>query len=198
MRSRPESGQHPWLGWRRRSEAWNNAALLEDVSPRSANDKGFVRQSGFRLASLHVNRRLGAQALAGLPLYEFEAQVEIGQSQTLRDARCLGGRAGRRGDFTPSAAWLLAGHGAQHRRLGPLGPDQQRARSGGRLHAPRTLLLALASNPSAWLSFVRDAQGRRGFTKRSAQTLAVLHFSARDPLRSIIQNSHFERRAEAL
>ena len=118
----------------------------------------------------------------------------------MRDARCLGGRAGRRGDFTPSAAWLLAGHGAQHRRLGPLGPDQQRARGGGRLHAPRTLLLALAlaSNPSAWLSFVRDAQGRRGFTKRSAQTLAVLHFSARDPLRSIIQNSHFECRAEAL
>ena len=46
--------------------------------------------------------------------------------------------------------------------------------------------------------FVRGAQGRRGFTERNARTLAVLHFSARDSLRSIVQDSHYQRRAEGL
>jgi hypothetical protein len=44
--------------------------------------------------------------------------------------------------------------------------------------------------------FVRDPVGRRAFSDLALQSLAVLHFSARDSLRLIGQSSCYQRRAE--
>jgi hypothetical protein len=46
--------------------------------------------------------------------------------------------------------------------------------------------------------FVRDPAGNRAFSDLALQSLAVLHFSARDSLRLIGQSSRYQRRAEPL
>lgn len=46
------------------------------------------------------------------------------------------------------------------------------------------------------LGWVDGPDGRRAFTDRSAQSLVVLHLSARDSLRLIAQQTHFTRRAD--
>lgn len=250
QRTTADSGHKLWLSWRRRNEDWNNSVHLEEISPRFANDNGFVSQSGLRRASLHLNRRLGAQALAPLggwsafQAHELEAQLFLQRTQTLQDA-ALGVPGGELIEQRLQPGFWLAA--ARNTGVwGHLGLDQQRARSGGRLHAPRTLLLGFESNPGELLSylsaelewgrrldveadrlgrganalmeaklrsplawgwwleleqrlgqgFVRNDQGQRAFTERNAQTLLVLHLSARDSLRAITQHTHYLRRAE--
>ena len=250
LRSAAESGHKLWLGWRRRDEDWNNAAHLEEVSPRFANDNGFVSQSGYRRATLQLNRRLGATEWAALPVYELEAQLHLAQTQTLADA-ALGVPGGEVIDRQLQPGfWFATARNSGF--WGHLGLDRQRARSGGALHAPRTLNLGGESNPSEWLTlltgelswgrmvdveadrlgqgahlnleaktrwalptflgsawwlgleqqlgqgFVRDALGRRAFTDRAAQSLLVLHLSARDSVRLIHQSTRYTRRADAL
>ena len=246
LRMPAESGHNLWLSWRRRNEDWANALHLEQVSPRFANDNGFVSQSGFRRVTAQLNRRLGSRDWAGFQAHELELQLEIKQTETLADARfeVPGGELIER-QLRPGF-WLAMARNTGV--WGHLGLDRQRARSGGRLHAPRSLLLGIESNPAPWLTwisaefewgrlldveadrlgrganlhleaklrsplpwglwleleqqlgqgFVRsDALGRRSFTERNSQTLAVLHLSARDSLRAIVQGSKYRRRAEA-
>ena len=248
LRNAAESGHKVWLGWRRRDEHWNNAAHLEQVSPRFANDNGFVSQSGYRRATLQLNRRLGATQWAALPVYELEAQMHLMQTQTLADV-ALGVPGGEVIDRQVHPGfWFATARNSGF--WGYLGLDRQRVRSGGKLHAPRTLNLGAESNPSAWLTFltgelswgrmvdveadrlgsgahlsleaktrwalptfmgstwwlgleqqlgqgfVRDPQGRRAFTDRTAQSLLVLHFSARDSVRLIHQSTRYTRRED--
>ena len=250
LQSAAESGHQLWLGWRQRDEDWNNTVHLEEVSPRFANDNGFVSQSGYRRATLQLNRRLGASQWAALPVYELEAQLHLVQTQTLADA-ALGVPGGEVIDRQLQPGFWFAT--ARNSGIwGHLGLDRQRVRSGGTLHAPRTLTLGGESNPSEWLTFlagelswgrmvdveadregrgahlsleaktrwalpsflgsawwlgleqhwgqgfVRDPLGHRAFTDRTAQSLLVLHFSARDSVRLIHQSTHYTRRADAL
>ncbi|MEJ6006068.1 DUF5916 domain-containing protein [Paucibacter sp. AS339] len=250
QRIQAESGHKLWLEWRRRSEDWNNSAQFEEVAPRFANDNGFVSQSGLRRATLNLHRRLPAQTLSPLgdwssfQAHEFELQLHLMQSQTLADAQ-LGVAAGEviERKLHPGF-WLAAARNSGV--WGFLGLDQQRAKTGGLLHTPRTLNLGFESNPNAWLtfvsaeaswgqrldveadrlgrganlllqakmrsplpwgwwleleqqlgqSFVDQPSGRRSFTERNAQTLAVLHLSARDSLRAIAQGTWVQRQAE--
>jgi len=245
LRTPAETGQNLWLSWRRHSEDWSNTAHYEQISPRFANDNGFVSQSGFRRATLQLIRRLGAQQWGSVQAHELEAQLKLAQTQTLADAALgvPGGEVIAR-QLQPGF-WLAAARNTGF--WGHLGLDQQRSRTGGRLHAPRTLNLGIEANPAPWLTlvsaelewgrrldveadrlgrganllleaktrwalpwqawleleqqlgqgFVRDGLGRRGFSDRNAQTLAVLHLSARDSLRAILQRTHYGRRAEA-
>ncbi|MFY7867136.1 carbohydrate binding family 9 domain-containing protein [Roseateles sp.] len=246
-----ESGHKVWLEWRRRNEDWNNSAQYEEVAPRFANDNGFVNQSGFRRAKLNLHRRLPSQTLSPLgewssfQAHEFELQLNLTQSKTLVDQR-LGVPGGEVIDRQVHPGFWLAA--ARNTGVwGYVGLDQQRAKTGGRLHEPRTLNLGFESNPNAWLTFVsadlswgqrldveadrlgrgaslllqakvrspllwgwwleleqqlgqshvNQPAGQRGFTERNAQTLAVLHLSARDSLRAIVQGTWYQREAEA-
>jgi hypothetical protein len=247
-----ERGHKLWSEWRRRSEGWNNSAQYEQLSPRFANDNGFVSQTGLRRATVHLNRRLPAQTLA-LPALgdwaaveadELELQLKLMQSQTLDDPQ----QAVKAGEVIERQLqpgfWLAAARNTGV--WGHLGLDQQRARSGGQLHQPRTLNLGFESNPNAWLTFlgaelswgqrldveadrlgrgaslllqaklrsplpwgwwleleqqlgqshVRNPLGQRSYIEANAQTLAVLHLSARDSLRAIAQATRYQRVAE--
>lgn len=246
-----EQGHHFWLGWRHRSEDWSSQVNVEDVGPQFANDNGFVSQAGYRRASLSLHRRLATKSLAPLgewsrfPTYELEWTLKLAQAQTLHDER-RGVAAGELIERRLQPGFWIAT--ARNTGVwGHLGLDALRAKSGGPLHAPRTLTLGFESNPhdilsfvtaelewgrrldveadrlgrgaNLWLlaklripvpwglgleleqqwseGFVNSPQGGRSFTDSYRQTLAVLHFDARNSLRLISQDTHFERRAEA-
>lgn len=245
-----EQGHHLWLGWRRRTEQWNTEFNVEDVGPRFANDNGFVSQAGYRRGSLHLIRRLSQDSLAPLgewsrfPTYELELDFKLAQASTVKDE--LHGVPG--GELIERRVqpgfWIAT---ARNTGIwGHLGLDQLRAKTGGRLHEPRTLTLGFESNPhpilafvsaelewgrrldveadrlgrgaNLWMlaklrvpmpaglgleveqqwseGFVHGADSGRSFTDKYRQTLAVLHWSARDSLRLIAQSTHFQRQGE--
>ncbi len=153
-----QTGQKLWLKWQRRNEDWNNSAEYEQVSPRFANDNGFVSQTGLLRATAHLNRRLQPQTLAlpafgdwaALETHELELQLKLMQEQTLDDPQ-EGVKAGEViARQVQPGFWLAAARNTGV--WGHLGIDQQRARSGGELHQPRTLNLGFESNPTAWLT----------------------------------------------
>lgn len=245
-----EQGHHLWLGWRRRTEQWNTEFNVEEVGPRFANDNGFVSQAGYRRGSLHLIRRLSQDSLAPLgewsrfPTYELELDFKLSQASTVKDE--LHGVPG--GELIERRVqpgfWIAT---ARNTGIwGHLGLDQLRAKTGGRLHEPRTLTLGFESNPhpilafvsaelewgrrldveadrlgrgaNLWMlaklrvpmpaglgleveqqwseGFVHGADNGRSFTDKYRQTLAVLHWSARDSLRLIAQSTHFQRQGE--
>ncbi|WP_271007959.1 carbohydrate binding family 9 domain-containing protein [Paucibacter sp. B51] len=158
LRPRSENGHHLWLGWRRRTEQWNTLFNLEDVSPRFANDNGFVSQSGYRRGTLKLSRRFNEESLAPLgewsrfPTYELEAELRLAETRSVQDA--LHGVPG--GELIERRVqpgfWIAT---ARNTGIwGHLGLDQQRAKTGGRLHEPRTLTLGFESNPHPVLAFI--------------------------------------------
>lgn len=158
QRRASERGHKLWLSGQRRTADWNNSFTLEEISPRFANDNGFVSQSGIRRASLELIRRLPGRSLAPLgewsrfQAHELEAVLNVSQTQTLRDP-ALGVRAGERLERRLQPGFWLAA--ARNTGVwGELGLNSVRARAGGRAHAPRTLLLGFESNPSAWLTLL--------------------------------------------
>lgn len=248
LRVNRERGHRAWLGWTHRDADWIANVNVEEISPRFANDNGFVNQSGIRRASGLGYLRLGPRELL-VDMHESEITLTLQETRTLADP-LLGVAAGQVVDrlFQPGF-WFAAARNTGV--WGHIGLDQHRARSGGQLHQTRTLLLGFESNPGELLSFVNaevdwgrrldveadrvglglQAQveaklrmplpswwgsgwwleleqrlgvgwvdgpdGRRAFTDRSAQSLVVLHLSARDSLRLIHQQTHFTRREDA-
>jgi len=242
LRVSRDRGHRAWLAWRHRDGDWVANVNVEEISPRFANDNGFVSQSGVRRASTFGYLRLGPRALAGVDMHESEAQLKLQETRTVADP-LLGVASGQVVDrLVQPGFWFSAARNTGV--WGHVGLDSHRARSGGQLHATRTLLMGFESNPGELLNFV-DAEvewgrrldfdadrvglglqaqfqaqmrtslpggwwlefeqrlglgwvdapdGRRAFTDRSAQSLAVLHFSPRDSLRLIHQQTHFTRR----
>lgn len=245
QRAARERGHRAWLGWRHHDGDWVANANLEEISPGFANDNGFVSQTGVRRASAFGYLRLGERTLAGVDLHESELQLAVQETRTLADPRfgVAAGRVVHR--LLQPGFWFAAARNTGV--WGHVGLDSHRARSGGRLHATRTLLLGFESNPGEHLSFlsaeveagrrldvdadrvgtglqahleaklrtplpggwwlefeqqlglgwVDGPDGRRAFTDRNAQSLLVLHLSARDSLRLIHQQTRFVRRADA-
>ena len=146
-----ERGHRAWLGWRHRDGDWVANVNLEEVSPRFANDNGFVNQSGIRRASAFGYLRLGPRELL-VDMHESELQLKLQETRTLADP-LLGVAAGQAVDrlFQPGF-WFAAARNTGV--WGHVGLDSHRARSGGRLHATRTLLLGFESNPGEVLSFL--------------------------------------------
>lgn len=239
-----QRGHRAWLGWRHRDGDWVANVNVEEVSPRFANDNGFVSQSGIRRASAFGYLRLGPRELL-VDMHEREVQLKVQETRTVADP-LLGVAAGQVVDrlFQPGF-WFAAARNTGV--WGHVGLDSHRARPDGPLHATRTLLLGFESNPGEvlsfltaevecgrrldveadrvgpglqaevearlrlplsagwWLAFeqrlglgwVEAPSGRRAFTDRSARSLLVLHFSVRDSLRLIGQQTHFTRREDA-
>lgn len=155
---RAETGHNLWLSWRHLSDQWNNTFNLEDISPRFANDNGFVNQSGMRRSTAQLNHRLSDSLLGtlgqwmGLTLFEGEWQLMVKDVRALADAD-RGVRAGevleRR--FHPGF-WFAAQRNAN--LWAHLNFDQQRARPGGVLHRIRSVSVGASANPPKILSFV--------------------------------------------
>ena len=161
LRVNRDRGHRAWLGWRHRDGDWAANANIEEVSPRFANDNGFVSQSGIRRASAFGSLRLGPRTLAGVDMHESEAQLRLQETRTLADP-LLGVAAGQVVDrLVQPGFWFAAARNTGV--WGYVGLDSHRARSGGRLHPTRTLLLGIESNPGELLTYV-DAEvewGRR-------------------------------------
>ncbi|MGM9481585.1 carbohydrate binding family 9 domain-containing protein [Roseateles sp. NT4] len=237
-----ERGHRGWLAWRHRDADWSANVNVEEISPRFANDNGFVSQSGVRRASAFGVLRLGPREFAGIDMHDHEVQLKLQETRTLADP-LLGVAGGQVVDrLVQPGFWFAAARNTGV--WGHVGLDSHRARSGGQQHATRTLLLGFESNPGEvlnyvdvevewgrrldfdadrvglgaqgqavaqmrlplpaglWLEFeqrfglgwVDAPDGRRAFTDRSAQSLVVLHFSPRESLRLIYQQTHFNRR----
>ena len=147
-----ERGHRAWLGWRHRDADWVANVNVEEVSPRFANDNGFVSQSGIRRASAYGYLRLGPRELAGLDLHDHEAVLKLQETRTMADP-LLGVDAGQVVDrLVQPGFWFAAARNTGV--WGHVGLDSHRARSGGRLHPTRTLLLGLESNPGELLNFI--------------------------------------------
>lgn len=153
-----KTGRHLWLGLRQLNEHWINLLDYEEVSPDFAHDNGFVAQAGYRRLTAHLGKRAPGLELAPLgewsrfPIYELEWQLMLQQSETLADAvRGVPGAELIDRKLQPGF-WLATARNSAV--WGHLGLDSQRAHSGGRLHAPRTLSLGFESNPNAWLNFL--------------------------------------------
>ena len=147
-----QRGHRAWLGWRHHDGDWVANVNVEEISARFANDNGFVNQSGIRRASAFGYLRLGPQALAGVDMHESEAQLRLQETRTLADP-LLGVAAGQVVErLVQPGFWFSAARNTGV--WGHVGLDSHRARSGGQLHATRTLLLGLESNPGELLNYV--------------------------------------------
>lgn len=152
LRVNRERGHRAWLGWRHNDADWGGNVNVEEVSARFANDNGFVSQSGIRRASAFGYLRLGPREFAGLTLNDHEIQLKVQETRSLADPR-LGVAAGQVVDrLVQPGFWLAAARNTGV--WGHVGLDSHRARSGGQLHATRTLLLGFESNPGETLNFV--------------------------------------------
>ena len=148
----PARGHRAWLAWRHRDADWAANVNVEEISPRFANDNGFVSQSGIRRASAFGYWRLGPQALAGLDLHDRELQLKVQETRTVADP-LLGVAVGQVVDRQLQPGFWFAA--ARNTGVwGHVGLDSHRARAGGALHATRTLLLGFESNPGEFLNFI--------------------------------------------
>ncbi|MFT7775712.1 carbohydrate binding family 9 domain-containing protein [Roseateles sp.] len=152
LRVTRERGHRAWLGWRHRDGDWVANVNVEEISPRFANDNGFVSQSGIRRASAFGYLRLGPRELAGVDMHESEVQLKLQETRTLADP-LLGVAAGQVVErLVQPGFWFAAARNTG--AWGHVGLDSHRAKSGGRLHPTRTLLLGLESNPGELLTYI--------------------------------------------
>lgn len=152
QRIEEQRGHRAWLAWKRHEAGWGADVHADEISPRFANDNGFVSQSGIRRLSAFGYSRLGAQRLAGVALHESEAQLKLQETRTLADP-LLGVAAGQVVErLVQPGFWVAAARNTGV--WGHLGLDRHRARSGGALHATRTLLLGVESDPGEILGHV--------------------------------------------
>ncbi|MFG6467478.1 DUF5916 domain-containing protein [Roseateles sp. BYS87W] len=147
-----EQGHRAWLAWRHREADWVANLNVEDVSPRFANDNGFVSQSGIRRVSAFGYLRRGPGRWLGLDLHDRELQLKLQETRTQADP-LLGVAAGQVVErLVQPGFWFAAARNTGV--WGHVGLDSHRARSGGALHPTRTLLLGAESNPGEILNFV--------------------------------------------
>ncbi|WP_156391998.1 MULTISPECIES: carbohydrate binding family 9 domain-containing protein [unclassified Roseateles] len=146
-----ERGHRAWLGWQHRDADWIANVNIEEISPRFANDNGFVNQSGIRRAAGLAYLRLGPRELL-VDMHESEVTLKLQETRTLADP-LLGVVAGQVVDrLVQPGFWFAAARNTGV--WGHVGLDSHRARTGSRLHATRTLLLGFESNPGELLNFL--------------------------------------------
>lgn len=147
-----QPGHRAWLAWRHRDADWVANVDVDEISPRFVNDNGFVPQSGIRRVSGFAYRRLGPGEHGGLALHDRELQLKLQETRTLQDP-LLGVAAGQVVDrLVQPGFWFAAARNTGV--WGHLGLDRHRARHGGALHATRTLLVGVESNPGEVLGWV--------------------------------------------
>ncbi|WP_147307059.1 hypothetical protein [Roseateles depolymerans] len=140
-----------WANLLYSDDDWLNAAEVSVIGPDFVNLLGFVDQAGLWRASGELNRRLGEFRLPGdLLLNQLEWHWGFKEARSLRDASRdePGGEVILRERRT--GLWL-----ATTRRTNAwlhLGLDQQRARSGGRLHDVPAWHGGIETTPFAWMA----------------------------------------------
>ncbi|MFD2454117.1 hypothetical protein [Ideonella paludis] len=153
-RGSPERGARLWAQATHSNPQWFNYAEASWVAPEFVNLQGFSDQAGLWHAKLELNRRLGEQTLPwgsdGLTLHETELHFSVEESRSLRDRPQAepGGEVIHRG--LRLGGWLQAP--ARTVLWANAGPAQQRARSGGVLHATPHVQAGLSSAPWPWLT----------------------------------------------
>ena len=150
VRGGREAGHHLFASWWKRVPGWNFTAEASEVSPRFRNDNGFVDQAGVRSVQTEVIRRFGETALPGFTAYEFEAFVWAQHRSAVADPR-----DGVEGGQTVSrrlhpGIWLVASRNTE--AWAQVRFDAERAGSGRRLHALRSVAGSYGVNPAAWLT----------------------------------------------
>jgi hypothetical protein len=151
---RPERGARLWAQGVYSNPKWLNLAEVSWVAPEFVNLQGFSNQAGLWHAKLELNRRLGEQALPwgrdALTLHESELHLGLEESRSLRDRSQgePGGEVIHRG--LRLGGWLRAP--GRTVAWANVGPDQQRAHSGGVLHATPNVQGGLESSPWPWLT----------------------------------------------
>lgn len=156
LRQASQRGHYLWLEGKQRSPDWSHELQLERISPRFANDNGFVNQSGIQRLNWLAFRRLGAleMGLPGTPLqwpaHDFNWELLVEQTQTLSD-RALAVPAGETVSRQIRPGLWFASE--RHFELwAHLNLDRQRVASGARLHAPRSATVGFTLNPLPWWS----------------------------------------------
>ncbi|OWQ86222.1 hypothetical protein CDN99_20520 [Roseateles aquatilis] len=151
--TRARSGHYLWVDLQHRSERWASRLHLEEISPRFANDNGFVNQSGIRRVSYELNRRLGVMPMGWFEADEFELQLALQETRTMADDR-HGVPSGERADRSISPGIWFSGprmlDAWMHANARSI-----RNETGGRLHEERTLDFGMTINPSAWFATLR-------------------------------------------
>lgn len=149
QRAPAKDGQAIWLSWRHRGESWRWLAHWERISPRFANDNGFVPQAGIERRTVEFIQPIHPESG---PLIEWETQLRLVDTQALRDGQQGVQRRQAIGQALQPGFWLLAplntgvwGHANLQR---------QRAVAQGRLHDPRSFTLGMESHPNARWTFV--------------------------------------------
>ena len=157
---RRRTGHHAWGKLLYSDEHWINALEASVVAPDFVNLLGFVDQAGLWRLRADLNRRLGEVDLpGGLTLHQSELHLGLAEYRSLRDAARQepGGEVILR--ELRLGGWLAAAR--RTAAWASLGADQQRARSGGRLHPLPALHGGLESTPFPWLARV-NAEGAWG------------------------------------
>jgi hypothetical protein len=150
----PERGARLWTEAAHSTPQWFNVAEATWVAPEFVNLQGFSDQAGLWHAKLDLNRRLGEQTLpwgsGRLMLHEAELHLGLEESRSLRD-RSQGEPGGeviqrrlRLGVWVQAPGRTVA--------WADVGPDQQRARSGGPLHPTPNLQAGIETSPWPWLT----------------------------------------------
>lgn len=149
--ARRRTGQLAWGKLLYSDEHWINALEASVVGPDFVNLLGFVDQAGLWRLRADLNRRLGEVDLpGGLTLHQSELHLGLAEYRSLRDA----GRQEPGGEVilreVRLGGWLAAAR--RTAAWASLGADQQRARSGGVLHALPALHGGFESTPVPWLA----------------------------------------------
>ena len=147
------TGHHAWGKLLYSDERWINALEASVVGPDFVNLLGFVDQAGLWRLRGELNRRLGEVDLplpGGLALHQTELHLGLAEYRSLRDAARHepGGEVILR--EVRLGGWLAAPR--RTAAWASLGADQQRARSGGVLHAVPALHGGFESTPFPWLA----------------------------------------------
>jgi hypothetical protein len=161
---RRRHGEHLWGKLVHSDERWINTLEGSVVGADFVNTLGFVDQAGLWRLRGDINRRLGELELplgSGLTLHQSELHLGLAEYRSLRDtARGEPGGEVVNRELRVGAWWAAAG-----RSVGwfDLAADQQRARSGGRLHAVPALHGGFEATPFAWLTRItgEGAWGRQ-------------------------------------
>jgi hypothetical protein len=148
---RSRNGHHAWGKLLYSDEHWINALEASVVGPDFVNLLGFVDQAGLWRLRADINRRLGEVDLpGGLALHQSELHLGLAEYRSLRDATRQepGGEVILR--EVRFGGWIAAAR--RTAAWASLGADQQRARSGGVLHAVPALHGGFESTPWPWLA----------------------------------------------
>lgn len=154
QRARARHSHNAWLLWRHRGEHWRVNAHWESIGADFVNDNGFVPQAGIRRATLETRYALHpeADATGAFALTELEGSLRLQEVRTLSDAR-RGVPGGETVGQALQPGWFLLGASGTE-LWGHVNLQRLRARTGGELHAARSLSLGVGAHPGPRLAFV--------------------------------------------